>query len=525
MSIKSKLLKIHEINLLKQPSSDQKTLFHENIYNPQSAADQLVSHAYIHVCIIAEGNGIHRILDQAFPCKAGDIYIIPPNTPHGFFLEEEDACLVADQLLFAAEDWLDGNFAAVDHSRYCYGVFSDNSMVAYETLNEQTRRNVDALLANMECELTEKRQDWKEAVQTYLIQFLISVGRYINCSIKNDTPVISKDWNLVLSVMKMAKERYSDCNFTLDSAAASLYVSRSHLSKIFKGLTGQVFSEYLRDLRIDQACRMLLETDKNVDEIVEYCGLRDIPSFYRNFSTKMHMTPRQYRQINHNEKNLNQKNKKGDIIMSILNEISENLQKGKAKLVKELVQKALDEGSNPEQILNEGLLAGMSVIGEKFKNNEVYVPEVLVAARAMNMGAQILKPVLAEAGVQATGKVCIGTVQGDLHDIGKNLVKMMMEGKGLEVVDLGTDVAAETFVQAAIEQNCQVICCSALLTTTMNVMADVVKAADAAGIRDKVKIMVGGAPVNQEFCDQIGADCYTVDAASAADAAVAFCNA
>ncbi|MBQ8212598.1 MAG: corrinoid protein [Clostridia bacterium] len=211
--------------------------------------------------------------------------------------------------------------------------------------------------------------------------------------------------------------------------------------------------------------------------------------------------------------------------MSILAEISENLQKGKAKIVKELVQKALDEGFAPEQILNEGLLHGMGIVGEKFKNNEVYVPEVLVAARAMSMGAQILKPVLAEAGVKATGKVCIGTVQGDLHDIGKNLVKMMLEGKGLEVVDLGTDVPAETFVQTAIEQNCQVICCSALLTTTMNVMADVVKAAEAAGIRDKVKIMVGGAPVNQEFCDLIGADCYTVDAASAADAAVAFCKA
>ena len=211
--------------------------------------------------------------------------------------------------------------------------------------------------------------------------------------------------------------------------------------------------------------------------------------------------------------------------MSILVEISENLQKGKAKIVKELVQKALDEGLSPEQILNEGLLHGMGIVGEKFKNNEVYVPEVLVSARAMNMGAQILKPHLAEAGVQATGKVCIGTVQGDLHDIGKNLVKMMMEGKGLEVVDLGTDVPAETFIQTAIEQNCQVICCSALLTTTMNVMADVVKAAEAAGIRDKVKIMVGGAPVNQEFCDMIGADCYTVDAASAADAASEFCKA
>ena len=209
--------------------------------------------------------------------------------------------------------------------------------------------------------------------------------------------------------------------------------------------------------------------------------------------------------------------------MTILSEISENLQKGKAKIVAELVQKALDEGVAPDAILNEGLLAGMNIIGEKFKTNEVYVPEVLVAARAMNKGTVILKPHLAAAGVQATGKVCIGTVQGDLHDIGKNLVKMMLEGKGLEVVDLGTDVSPETFVQTAIEQNCQVICCSALLTTTMPLMADVVKAAEAAGIRDKVKIMIGGAPVSEEFRAQIGADVYTPDAASAADAAVKLC--
>ena len=210
--------------------------------------------------------------------------------------------------------------------------------------------------------------------------------------------------------------------------------------------------------------------------------------------------------------------------MELLREISENLQKGKSKVVKTLVEQAVAEGISPEQILNEGLLDGMSVVGEKFKNNEIYVPEVLVAARAMNMGTQIIKPLLAANGVSATGKVCIGTVQGDLHDIGKNLVKMMMEGKGLEVVDLGTDVAPETFVQTAIEQNCQVICCSALLTTTMSVMEAVVKKAEEAGIRDKVKIMIGGAPVSDEYCRKIGADCYTVDAASAADAAVAFCK-
>lgn len=207
-----------------------------------------------------------------------------------------------------------------------------------------------------------------------------------------------------------------------------------------------------------------------------------------------------------------------------LHEISVQLQAGKAKIVKGLVQQAIDEGVPAQEILEKGLLDGMNVIGEKFKNNEVFVPEVLIAARAMNQGVALLKPLLAEAGVKASGKVCVGTVQGDLHDIGKNLVKLMLEGKGLEVIDLGTDVAPETFVQTAIDQNCQIICCSALLTTTMGVMADVVKAAESAGIRDKVKIMIGGAPVNQAFCDQIGADVYTSDAASAAEAAVALCG-
>lgn len=211
--------------------------------------------------------------------------------------------------------------------------------------------------------------------------------------------------------------------------------------------------------------------------------------------------------------------------MELLDRISQNLQTGKAKIVKGLVQEAIDAGIPAQQILEEGLLSGMNVVGEKFKNNEIFVPEVLVAAHAMNMGAGLLKPLLAQGGVHASGKVCIGTVKGDLHDIGKNLVKMMMEGKGLEVVDLGTDVSPDTFVKTAEEQNCSVICCSALLTTTMGVMEDVVKAAEEAGIRKKVKIMVGGAPVTQAFCDQIGADVYTPDAASAAEAAIALMNA
>ena len=208
--------------------------------------------------------------------------------------------------------------------------------------------------------------------------------------------------------------------------------------------------------------------------------------------------------------------------MSILNDISAKLQAGKAKDVKTLVQQALDENIAAKDILEQGLLDGMNVIGEKFKINEVYVPEVLIAARAMKAGVEILKPHLISDDVKPAGKVCIGTVKGDLHDIGKNLVKMMMEGKGLEVVDLGVDVTPEQFVEAAKNQGCSVICCSALLTTTMGVMKDVVDLCVAEGIRDKVKIMIGGAPITDAFCKSIGADAYTSDAASAADVALGF---
>lgn len=207
-----------------------------------------------------------------------------------------------------------------------------------------------------------------------------------------------------------------------------------------------------------------------------------------------------------------------------LQEISTQLQAGNAKGVKELVQQALDAGIAAEEILKDGLMCGMDIIGQKFKNNEIFVPQVMIAARAMKQGADLLKPYLADDNAQSLGKAVIGTVFGDLHDIGKNLVKMMLEAKGFEVIDLGTNVPADVFVTTAINENCAIICCSALLTSTMPVMGDVVKAAETAGIRDKVKIMVGGAPVTEDFCKEIGADCYSVDSASAAEMAVKLCQ-
>ena len=207
-----------------------------------------------------------------------------------------------------------------------------------------------------------------------------------------------------------------------------------------------------------------------------------------------------------------------------VSEISAMLQAGKAKEVQELVQQAIQEGMDAQDILENGLLDGMNVIGEKFKRNEVFVPQVLIAARAMNAGVSQLRPLLTESGVTPRGSVCIGTVKGDMHDIGKNLVKMMLEGKGFSVIDLGTDVSPESFVKAAMEYQCGIVCCSALLTTTMTAMEDVVKAFEQAGIRDQVKIMVGGAPVTEAFARQIGADAFTDDAVSAAAKAVELCG-
>jgi 5-methyltetrahydrofolate--homocysteine methyltransferase len=200
-------------------------------------------------------------------------------------------------------------------------------------------------------------------------------------------------------------------------------------------------------------------------------------------------------------------------------EIAEKLIAGKAPEVKALVEEAVAEGKDVADILQLGLLQGMSVIGKRFKNNECYVPEVLIAARAMNQGMDMLRPLLAEADVKPVGTIITGTVKGDLHDIGKNLVGMMMEGAGFKVVDLGVDVGADQYIEAAREHDAQVIGLSALLTTTMTGMRTTIEAIQSSDIGGKVRILVGGAPVTQSYADEIGADGYARDAASAADIA------
>jgi len=203
----------------------------------------------------------------------------------------------------------------------------------------------------------------------------------------------------------------------------------------------------------------------------------------------------------------------------ILEQIASNLYRGEDRAVAELVQQALDQGMTPSEILNGGLIAGMDEVGKDFKAGQLYVPEVLIAARAMQAGMNVLRPLLAESDVPSAGKYVIGTVQGDLHDIGKNLVKMMLEGAGFETIDLGIDVKPEEFVAAVREHQPQLLGMSALLTTTMPGMKATIEALEEAGLRDKVKVMVGGAPVTAAFAEQIGADAYAPDAATAVDVA------
>ena len=209
--------------------------------------------------------------------------------------------------------------------------------------------------------------------------------------------------------------------------------------------------------------------------------------------------------------------------MSSIEAVSKAVQGGKSKKIGELVKQALDAGCEPADILNKGMIDAMSAVGEKFKNNEIFVPEMLVAARAMKKGVEVLKPYLSGDNTVSSGKLVIGTVAGDLHDIGKNLVAMMMESAGFEVIDLGVDVSVEKFLSTAKEnEDVSIVCVSALLTTTMPAMKETVKALLDSDIRDRIKIMVGGAPITQGFADEIGADAYTEDAASAAQVAKAF---
>ncbi len=493
--------------------------FSSVVCNSISVSDTYLRTTDIHVtqnveiAVIIGGDGICRILNSSIECKHGDIFIFDRNLPHDFLSQSENIPL---RLLNIGFDPRLFDFAEKDTASILDELFKSGVPYSCAVLNASAMSEILRLCGAIRREIDTRAANWDRAVISHLTLLLITLTRYNDLAdaVEIERP---KEWHTVFAAMSEIARSYSDSSLSVRTVAERLFMSRSSLSRAFTKVMDRSFSDYLQTVRLREACTLLENTEKSNEEIALACGIKDLTTFYNAFKSKYGMTPLNYKKA-FKKRQLNEGESKA---MVTITEINENIQKGRAKAAKALTEQAIAEGASADEILSDGLIAAMKVVGEKFKNNQIFVPEVLVAARAMNMSIEVLRPLLGNGSFEVKGKVCIGTVRGDLHDIGKNLVKIMLESRGLEVIDLGVDVAPEKFIETAINENCQIICLSALLTTTMPVMAEVVKAAEGAGIRDKVKIMIGGAPVSQEYCDSIGADCYTVDAASAAESALA----
>ena len=324
-------------------------------------ADERQADSLLQIDLITSGSGTHQIMGQGIPCRAGDICIINANLPHGYSVGETGENMTVRRISFDPHAVLTAEAACPAGPQFCYGVFADSATTAYATLTVRTRAEIEARFNAIEVELVERKAEWESAVNAQLALLLITVARYVNCAIKNIPAVASAEWTPVSAVMREINEHYSDSAMTLEGLAEALFISRSHLGRLFRRITGESFSDYLRRVRLTHACRMLRESTLTVEETAAACGIRDLATFYRAFSAFTGVTPHQYRTQNNY--------KKGETAMSILLEISENLQKGKAKVVKELVARAIEEGVPAADILNEGLLSGMNIIGEKFETN------------------------------------------------------------------------------------------------------------------------------------------------------------
>lgn len=490
----------------------QNTAVCRQLYTPETGLSDLHFHEFIEISIVTEGSGIHCVFNDATECHAGDIYILNTGVPHGYFAKSPAEYPTVCNLTFDAADWFTGAEARPDDPHFCYGIFKNSPPFSYAMLAPGVLDEVMRLYGSVAKEVGARRPDWENAVRAYITLLLITVERYVNAS--EQSTFTTKASFLVSSALRIAADQISNEETTLENIAGALHISKSHLSRLFRQVTGTTFSDHMQHIRVLRARRLLKETELSNVEIAHACGLRDVPTFYQLFRSKTGLTPHQFRAMQNTPDST-----EALLAPALLAGISEALQKGQARDLEERLQNALKQGVPAQTILDEGLLAGMQVIGQRFRGNEIYIPEVLLASRAMNRGLQLLKPLLVGAPQGITGRVCIGTVQGDLHDIGKNLVRILLESKGLEVIDLGVDVPPERFIRTALEQDCKLICCSVLLSTAMEAMAGVVRCAEQAGVRSRFRILVGGAPVTADFCRQIGADLYAPDAATTADLA------
>ena len=268
----------------------------ETVYSPDTALSQLHIHDFVEVSIVTAGRGIHRTPDGWAECNAGDTYVIGVGVPHAYFATEDGERPTVCNLVFDPAEIFSGEAADPDSPRFCYGLFREDPLTVYVMLTSRTLEDVERTVTRMEKELTRRRPEWEMAVKSYLVNLLIMMGRYASQREHPASAPRPKERLLAMSVMRQVMENYGDQGLTLESIAASLYISKSYLCRIFSRVTGEPFGDYLRRVRLEQACRLLRETDLTAEQIVYACGLRDIPTFYRTFKERMGMTPNAYRQ-------------------------------------------------------------------------------------------------------------------------------------------------------------------------------------------------------------------------------------
>lgn len=493
----------------------------ENIECELLPLNMLHQHQFIEIGCVTEGRGVHRIWNDAYPVSVGDLYVLNEAVPHGFFAqsEKENGCEKAEKLsvrsfYFDPEDIFSGNLTEIGEEEYLFGLFAKNNFALPVSLKSRQMKSVLSCFDEMTEEAENENIGWREAITAKLTLLLIDIRRMAETQGSSYVYREKKDSALAAMILQLVRENYFDSAFSLKKAAEMLYKSPSSVSRSFFEITGRHFSDYLRSYRMQQASYLAAETELSNEEIAQRCGYCDFNSFYKQFRSFIGSTPGEFRRSRNRVEEVEEN--ENDRAEKMYNEIRESVLRCRKDDVLRAVKLALEMKLPPEEILYRGLVSGMNTIGEKFHSNEIYVIEVLTAAKAVNESMRFLKPYLIKSGVEPLGRAVICTVKGDLHDIGKNLVKLMIEGEGIECTDLGVDASPDDVVAAVRENDVQLVCLSALLTTTMMALKDVIDALTSAGLRDKVRVMVGGAPVTKNFAESIGADVYTEDAATAA---------
>lgn len=271
----------------------------EEIYSEDIALSQLHFHEFVEISVVVGGSGIHRILGEAVECGVGDVYIINTGVPHAYFAKNSEEQPTVCNLLFDPVDVFEGDLASSKSLRYCYGVFKNNSLTAYMHIDSDMLGDIKEILTKIKDETLKKQHQWQDAVRAYLEILLIDLCRYIDDEASGITAGLRlKDRFMVSETMRTVTENYSDCELTLETIAESMFISKSYLSRIFTKATGENFSDYVRNVRLKQACRLLRETDKSNEQIVYECGMKDLPTFYKLFKKQFSLTPNQYRKLN-----------------------------------------------------------------------------------------------------------------------------------------------------------------------------------------------------------------------------------